>query len=77
MRQSTRTKLFLPNERVKFIADFSDHVGNKITQVIVNNVLILVTEFPDEKDGFDVYVRTPGNSINGARKAIGLPTLKI
>ena len=36
--------------------------------------IALIQEFKDEADGFEVFVRTPGNSIQCAQHALGLMT---
>jgi len=77
MRQSTRNKLFGKNE-VTVNAEFVD-AEYDVTFTVVSVEAddgkwqtVIIQEWSDERDGFDVYVRTPGNSITTARTYIGL-----
>lgn len=40
--------------------------------ILASSEIALIQEFKDESDGFEVFVRTPGNSIQCAQHALGL-----
>jgi hypothetical protein len=40
--------------------------------ILASHEIALIQEFKDEADGFEVFIRTPGNSIQCAQHALGL-----
>lgn len=77
MRNSTKEKLF-GDAYHRTIAEFTDaeyDVTFTIVQVHGDDdtyKTVIVQEWSNEADGFDVYLRTPGNKVSAAREFIGL-----
>lgn len=70
MRKATREKLFNDGEcRVLW-----EHEGKFgiVTCGLVNGSVVMIHDYPAAKDGFEVYVKSPGNSVNAARVQMGL-----
>lgn len=84
MRQSTKNKLFrscgdeftvlrsltayetdllAPGEAIHWLS-----VGEELKTVKT----VIIHEYSDEKDGFEVYIRASGNQVTDARAAMGL-----
>lgn len=79
MRQSTINKLFNGNREhyriMRGTQPFEDDTtGAMFTQLLVNGTAVMIQEFPNEADGFEVYTAVKGNSVSAAREALGLTT---
>jgi len=70
MRKSTREKLFNEGE----CRELWEHEGKFgiITCCMVSGSVVMIHDYPAAKDGFEVYVKSPGNSLNVARVQMGL-----
>jgi len=70
VRKQTREKLFNDGEcRVLW-----EHEGKFgiVTCAIVSGSVVMIHDYPVAKDGFEVYIKAPGNSVNVARVQMGL-----
>jgi hypothetical protein len=73
MRRSTWKKLFHDDEMPHTVQQF-DIGTSAATMFVINGHTAILQEFENEADGFELYVAAPGNSIDGCRQALGLPT---
>ena len=74
MRKSTREKLFTSDEHFYVTLETGElELGGFVTFISFNSNSYIVHDYPDEKDGFQVYKMFGGNSINGTRREMGLP----
>jgi len=79
MRDSTREKLFIkpePTDAPEYkIISSGDRLanGNLLTTLLVNGETVVIIEFVNERDGFEVYKVAGKRTIESARKEMGLP----
>ena len=70
MRHRTRQMLFADNEySVQW--EIETNYG-EITCAIVSGRTVLIHDYPDARDGFEVYTQTKGVSVDSAREQMGL-----
>ena len=75
MRASTRQKLFNEGERLLIqLTETLPEAKGIITFGVVmkTNKQFVIYDYPKETDGFEVYIPGSGNSVNSARKNLGL-----
>ena len=71
MRNATREKLFNDNE---YIVLWTHETPNGIVTLLsVQARAVIVHEFPNPDDGFEVYIQSKGVRIEDAREQMNLP----
>lgn len=74
MRKTTTDKLFNdPDDHYRILWEIKDPLGNDLTCIQAGDHcrLAIVQEY-GTVDGFTVFTVVPGNSVQGAKEALGL-----
>ena len=72
MRESTKVKLFSKKAEFQILRVDELPDGTRLHSLLIDKSIVIVWEFPRDEDGFEVYLKAPGNSTDAAREFIGL-----